>query len=326
MAADIRVSTTFFGHPKIKRLAKRLGPDALLALLRLWCWVAENRQQGRLDGMDVEAIELAADWDGEPGAFTQTLIDLRLLDQVGDTFAVHDWETHNPWVYRAPERSEAAKAAAKARWDKRLGISEKTHKNDADSMRSACGVHAERMRSACDEHAPSIIEQCAIDADITNPQCPSPAPSPSPSPAPSPFLSVPSPNQTHMLGAQARARASWAGQVNQAVAERWDEFRQAYPWRNRIEEAAQVWCDTIRDGAEADMVLAALAEQKTRHRELQDAGHWVPQWRSAKNWIAGRGWEDEPLQPSLTKRHSAQQNKRSQLDKNRDAIATWADD
>jgi hypothetical protein len=311
MAADIRLSTTFFAHPKVKRLAKRLGNDAVVALLRLWCWVADNKPRGVLDGMDAEAIELAADWDDAEGALYTELVALRLIDIVDGVATIHDWAEHNPWVYSAPERSEAARAAANKRW--------RPGKTDADSMRNACAPHAEGMQSACDPHTLGNAESMRPLQKGNAPLLSSPY-------LTLPYLSSPSPHANAHVSAR-EVRGRWDGQVSQAVGERWDAFRAAYPWRNRIEEAAQVWIDTLRDGAEADLAIAALAEQKARHKELQDGGHWVPQWRSAKNWIAGRGWEDEPLQPSLTKRPATRDNsKRSQLAKNRDALATWADD
>lgn len=309
MAADIRLSTTFFAHPKVKRLAKRLGNDAVVALLRLWCWVADNKPRGVLDGMDQEAIELAADWDDAEGALYTELIALRLIDLVDGVAVIHDWAEHNPWVYAAPERSQAARNAINARWDKAKRVKK--------AEQSSYDANTERIHRVYDANTERITDSYGPNDSVI--------------PLSSPYLTLPnltspSPHANAHVSAR-EARGRWAGQVNQAVAERWDAFREAYPWRNRIEEAAQVWIDTLRDGAEADLAIAALAEQKARHKELQDGGHWVPQWRSAKNWIAGRGWEDEPLQPSLTKRPATRDNgKRSQLDKNRDALATWSDD
>lgn len=94
MNSDIRVSLQFFSHPKMKRLKKRLGVEAVLALMQLWAWVAANRPNGVMSGLDAEDVELAADWDGEEGVFVSTLRELRLLDATEEGFAVHDWEEH----------------------------------------------------------------------------------------------------------------------------------------------------------------------------------------------------------------------------------------
>lgn len=118
MNIDIRLSLDFFDHPKSKKLKKRLGLEGVMALLKLWAWTAGNRPGGMLTGLDVEAVELAADWDGEDGTFVSTLLDLRLLDDADGTFAIHDWEDHQAYASKSEERSSKAKKAAEARWSK----------------------------------------------------------------------------------------------------------------------------------------------------------------------------------------------------------------
>lgn len=118
MNIDIRLSLEFFDHPKSKKLKKRLGLEGVMALLKLWAWTAGNRPGGMLTGLDAEAVELAADWDGEDGTFVSTLLDLRLLDDADGTFAIHDWEDHQAYASKSEERSSKAKKAAEARWSK----------------------------------------------------------------------------------------------------------------------------------------------------------------------------------------------------------------
>lgn len=118
MNIDIRLSLDFFDHPKSKKLKKRLGLEGVMALLKLWAWTAGNRPGGMLTGLDVEAVELAADWDGEDGTFVSTLLDLRLLDDADGTFAIHDWEDHQAYASKSEERSSKAKKAAEVRWSK----------------------------------------------------------------------------------------------------------------------------------------------------------------------------------------------------------------
>lgn len=118
MNIDIRLSLDFFDHPKSKKLKKRLGLEGVMALLKLWAWTAGNRPGGMLTGLDAEAVELAADWDGEDGTFVSTLLDLRLLDDADGTFAIHDWEDHQAYASKSEERSSKAKKAAEARWSK----------------------------------------------------------------------------------------------------------------------------------------------------------------------------------------------------------------
>lgn len=118
MNIDIRLSLDFFDHPKSKKLKKRLGLEGVMALLKLWAWTAGNRPGGMLTGLDAEAVELAADWDGEDGTFVSTLLDLRLLDDADGTFAIHDWEDHQAYASKSEERSRRGSAGAAGKWKK----------------------------------------------------------------------------------------------------------------------------------------------------------------------------------------------------------------
>ena len=160
---DFRITTTFFGHVKTLKLMRKLdaqicasasGADGVLSLLMLWAYAAENRRKGVLSGMNAEDIEAVSRWNGEAGSFVQCLVDVGFLDISEDgVFSLHNWEDRNPWAFHADERSEAAKAAANARWEKR---------KNADGMRGAMRKDAKCNADACKE------------------QCPSPNPIPSP--------------------------------------------------------------------------------------------------------------------------------------------------
>lgn len=144
MNIDIRLSLEFFDHPKTKKLRKRLGIDGVLALLKLWAWTAGNRPNGVLTGLDVEAVELAADWGGEEGAFVPVLLELRLLDEVDGVFAVHDWEDHQAYASKSEERSSKARKAAEARWNRTTEQPANTERN-AQSMLDDAASNAQHM-------------------------------------------------------------------------------------------------------------------------------------------------------------------------------------
>jgi hypothetical protein len=113
---DIRLQSGLPRHPKLRKLHKRLGGAGVVGLIWLWLFASENHQTGSLDGMEVEDIELAAEWDGEPGKLVETLVELRWLDGESGSFALHDWSDWQPWIIDAPHRSEVARSAANARW------------------------------------------------------------------------------------------------------------------------------------------------------------------------------------------------------------------
>ena len=51
MNSDFRVSVHFREHPKVKRLERRLGTEAVLCLITLWSYCAKFALDGVLKGM-----------------------------------------------------------------------------------------------------------------------------------------------------------------------------------------------------------------------------------------------------------------------------------
>lgn len=116
--SDIRISIGFLDHPKTIKLRRQLGWEGFESLLRLWCWAAQYRSDGLLSDMTDEDIEIAAQWSGEPGMLVAVLVALRLVDKNECSFSLHDWEEHNGWAAHAKDRSEKARKAAAAKWNK----------------------------------------------------------------------------------------------------------------------------------------------------------------------------------------------------------------
>jgi hypothetical protein len=144
VADDARISTALPRHPKTVKLQRRLGAPGCWSLLCLFLWVAENRPTGDLEGMSVEDIEIAANWPGDPGDFVRTLAEVRFLDGQEGAYKIHDWAEHNPWAATRPQRTEAAKKAAAARWkSKQVAV-----EPDAQRMRPACDSHETAMPSS----------------------------------------------------------------------------------------------------------------------------------------------------------------------------------
>lgn len=152
MNSDIRLQMSFYSNTKVKKLQRLLGSDAVLSLVFLWLYTAENRPHGELRGMDIHDIALAGQYPGEAEVFVSTLHEIGFLNKRGKLFSVHDWEINNPWAANAPERKKQAQDAAKARWLKN------------------------KEKVICSEHADSMLPAYA----------PSPSPLPSPLPFPSP--------------------------------------------------------------------------------------------------------------------------------------------
>jgi len=154
MTDDVRISVGLSGHHKTRKLKRRLGAAGCWSLVVLFLWTGSERWDGTLYGMTDEDIELAADWDGEPGAFVDSLIEVGFLEGEPGLRAIHDWQEHNPYAASKGQRIEKGKQAAAARWH--------------GKPRPMVNTDAVSMPSACREHSVSIAEQCP----------PAPAPSP----------------------------------------------------------------------------------------------------------------------------------------------------
>lgn len=159
MNIDIRLSLEFFGHPKIKKLKKRLGLESVFALLKLWAWTAANRANGVLSGLDEEGVELAADWEGDEGSFVSTLCDLRLLDVRDGSFVIHDWEEHQAYASKSEERSSKARKAAESRWGRYKEPAEITAENNAKPMLGDATGNATSMLEHAFSNAPETRNQ-----------------------------------------------------------------------------------------------------------------------------------------------------------------------
>ena len=132
MNSDIRLSVDFFSHHKTKKVLRKIGPEGVICLVRLFCYVGKFRPDGRLDGMDVEDISDAVDWSGDAEELVSTLCGAGFIEQSDDgVYIIHDWEKHNPWAAGANERSLSASKAGKASAEKRA----KTAKNQTAAQR-----------------------------------------------------------------------------------------------------------------------------------------------------------------------------------------------
>ncbi len=120
MNSDIRISTGYPDHPKVRKLLRRLGAEGIKSHIFLLCKVGYLKTKGVLHDFDVDVIEDTAQWTGERGKFVEVLMsdDIRLLELKDGVYQIHDWEYWNPWACGSEERSDQASKAAKARWAK----------------------------------------------------------------------------------------------------------------------------------------------------------------------------------------------------------------
>lgn len=269
MATDARFSTSLASHPKVKKLRNRLGADGCWAWVCLVLWVASDRSDGDLAGLDDEDIELSADWRGEPGAFVAALVTLRMLD--GDELgrAVHDWAEHNPWAAGAGARSE------KSRW---AGLCKQHGRAEAARQMPE---YAQRLADAGQKQPPSTPEPAtgqppavpdsangtqlaekgiAPFLTVSLPLPSSPLPSP-PSPTPTPVAPQPPP------APRPRKPAAEAKEPAPTVAI-WNSYADAYELRYNAEPVRNA-----RINGQLGQLLARLGAQEAPHVAAFYVGH-----------------------------------------------------
>jgi hypothetical protein len=120
---DIRLAVGAADHPKMKKLDRRLDgdpSDPFRCWIRLLSHARVNKSDGRLDGMTSEDIEIAAGWTRRAGAFVSAMLEVKLLEQEPEAgcFIIHDWEENQPFASGSAARSEHARKAAQARWNR----------------------------------------------------------------------------------------------------------------------------------------------------------------------------------------------------------------
>lgn len=116
MADDIRLKTSWRTHPKRVKLQRRLGHAGVTAATDLWLFCGSERTEGDLAGMTAEDIAIAAQWDGDPQRFVDTLVELGLLDGSPNGYSIHDWWEINPYVAGHKQRQVVGYLHALKRW------------------------------------------------------------------------------------------------------------------------------------------------------------------------------------------------------------------
>lgn len=193
MPSDARISTGLPGHPKTKKVIRRLGEGGAWYTVCLFLWAAANRPDGNLSGMTSEDIELSVDWRGEPDAFVAALSECGFLDGEDGSYRIHDWAEHNPWAAGADARSERAKFAALCKqygrkeaarmmpeYARSTESDSSEHQNRVPGSASGTGKSAKGSAKPPDKSATGTIEQCSNVLVAAKTSAPSPSPSPSP--------------------------------------------------------------------------------------------------------------------------------------------------
>ena len=235
---DARLSTTLPTHPKMKKMKRALGHAGPLGIIYLFLYVAAERPSGDLSGMTDDDIELAFDWDGEPGAFVAAAAAVGFLDGEAGARRIHDWDDHQPWASGAKERSDSARWAAFVQRHGYAGAAQRMPE------------YAKRQRPAGDP--PSDPPAPTSPTKPTSPSNPS----------------APKPKAT-------RARPAVGKEAYSASFERfWD----AYPTQKRSKklESWNRW-DADKLDEFADTIIRDVEKRKAEHWPwIKDGGTFIP--------------------------------------------------
>lgn len=262
MSDDIRLSLGFWNHPKTKKLQKRLGLEAIRSLQILWLWAAQNKPTGILYAMSAEDVELASDWNGGDGEFSTALVDLGWLEFQNETYIIHDWEIHQPWLVGAESRKKKAVCAAQARWNR----------ND----KNATSIH-----QACSEHATSI----GLAMPVSLPFPPLPQENIPPTLSGSEAVEQPKPVKQPKRERKDKAAPPLP------LADDFAAFWIAYPRKVAKPNAIKAWAKLAKSGdlPGLPVLLTAISQQAEANDWARENGRYCPH---PATWLNGKRWED----------------------------------
>lgn len=322
MNTDIRISVTFLQNPKIKKLERRVGIEGLKALLALWIWTAQNKPTGDLAGLDNEAVEMVADWNGDEGAFVSALKALRLLDGEENAYCVHDWLENNPWAAGSDERSDTSRFNVMKKKYKELhaylqaaGVSS-ISKSDyealanptlrqavverllesAGSMDGVSSKHPsakdEAGSKAHQSTAEAPLKQCLKQDEaplkhrLSNHQSPSPSPSPYPSPMDKNTNSA----QAEPVSTQKPASKPKPVLEGRKL-ELFNQFWDAFDFKQSRKQAEKAWADIPGMTEEMAAKICEAARREAALRPQYTARGRTPKY--PQGWLNDRRWEDD---------------------------------
>lgn len=263
MNKDIRLSVSFFHHPKTIKLHSLLGSEGVISLLRLWCYAGQWKHSGDLSSMSDEEIECAALFVGNSGMFVKVLRDVRFIDSNN---CLHDWREHNPWAAGSEKRSDMARFSRLAHTHPKL-FKELTDK----------GVNA-LSRIEYD----SLTEpQRSVNVPLTQSGSKRLTPSPSPSP-------VPSPAPKRKKERPAQAPFSLPDWIDRSTWDSYEEMRRKKraPMTDRARELTVIKLDGLRkSGNDPKLVLEQSIEKSwTGVFELKSQGGKVNAIPERESW------------------------------------------
>jgi hypothetical protein len=287
MTSDARLATGLPGHPKMRKLIRKLGQAAAWNFVCLVLNAVVNHPDGDLAGMTVEDIELAAEWDGPAGGFVAVLVEVRFLDVEDGVHRLHDWAEHQPWAAGAGVRS------LKATWNavkKYHGAAEA----DRQVPQYAAMRAAQHASSSPSSTGQTESQDASSNAGSILEPVPQHAPSPSPSPSPNTNTNTPLPPQ----GGNAEAKTSLPGAEDPMFV----QFYGAYPRKTGRADAWRAWKALHVTTALFAEIMTGLELWKLNPRWTKDGGQFI---KTPAPWLRQKLWADDEVCGSARKHATA---------------------
>lgn len=80
MPEYVFIAQSFRGDRYRRRLRRKMGAGAVVALLDICAWAAEHRSDGHLRGLDAEDIVDQTDWHGDARELIRAFIECGFMD------------------------------------------------------------------------------------------------------------------------------------------------------------------------------------------------------------------------------------------------------
>ena len=223
------------------------------------------------DDMTFVAIKRQTNTTCDVKAFVDRAIEYGLFERDGDMFYSTSFIKRMAKLDEEAEaRSEKARNAANARWQKK-----REHSNgNADAMLTQCTSNAQAMHEQCSSNANAMLndayEMNRNELNRTNNNSCANEPEKCASNAQTPVVNKKKTEQ-------------------QANAQRFDVFWNAYPRKTDKKRARKRWDALKVDDALLEKMIRAIDAQKQSDQWRRDDGQFIPH---PTTWLNGERWED----------------------------------
>ncbi len=272
------------GHPKTKRLAKKLGTSIAAAighLHLLWYWAVDYAPDGDLTEYEDWEIADAAGYEEEdPARLKDALIFSGFLDNTEQGTFIHDW---NDYAGRTLEQREKAKRRSKEYRDRKANETQKTRtpsvketetngeRMQSERIRNVYGTESEHAPSASTEHnitEHNITEHNNTEQDSTVQNKNTPPIPPTGGGEGDPLERPPTLQE-----------------------QRFDEFWETYPKKKSKESARKAWAKIKPDTEKHQRIIQSIKDHMARDPNWRkENGQFIPY---PATWLNAGGWEDE---------------------------------